>query len=67
MHKTLNQDIWAGPFGSRDIKVVRIAEPTKYQSCDDTFPVMEQNRTEFIMGLDIVDMSAKPVMSVGTD
>jgi hypothetical protein len=67
MHKTLNQDIWAGPFGSRDIKVVRIAEPTKYQSCDDTFPVMEQNGTEFIMGLDIVDMSAKPVMSVGTD
>ena len=67
MHKTLNQDIWAGPFGSRDIRVVRIAEPTKYQSCDDTFPVMEQNGTEFIMGLDIVDMSAKPVMSIGTD
>ena len=67
MNKSLNQDIWAGPFGSRDIKVVRIAEPTKYQSCDDTFPVMEQNGTEFIIGLDIVDMSAKPVMSFGTD
>jgi len=39
----------------------------KYQSCDDTFPVMEQNGTEFIFGLDITDMSAKPVMSVGSD
>jgi hypothetical protein len=28
---------------------------------------MEQNGTEFILGLDIVDMSAKPVMSFGTD
>jgi hypothetical protein len=67
MNKSLNQDIWAGPFGSRDIRVMRIGEPTKYQSCDDTFPVMEQNGTEFILGLDIVDMSAKPVMSFGTD
>jgi len=67
MNKTLNQDIWAGPFGTRDIKVKRITEPMKYQSCDDTFPAMEQNGTEFIFGLDITDMSAKPVMSVGSD
>jgi len=67
LNKSLNQDIWAGPFGTRDIKVKRITEPMKYQSCDDTFPAMEQNGTEFIFGLDITDMSAKPVMSVGTD
>lgn len=67
LNKSLNQDIWVGPFGTRDIKVKRITEPMKYQSCDDTFPAMEQNGTEFIFGLDISDMSAKPVMSVGSD
>jgi len=67
LNKSLNQDIWAGPFGSRDVKVSRITEPVKYQSCDDTMPVMEQSGTEFIFGIDIVDMSAKPVMSIGTD
>lgn len=66
-NKSLNQDIWAGPFSSREIKVKRVTEPTKYKSCDDTMPVMEQNGTEFIFGLDIIDMSAKPVMSTGTD
>jgi hypothetical protein len=66
-NKSLNQDIWAGPFSSREIKVKRVTEPTKYKSCDDTMPVMEQSGTEFIFGLDIMDMSAKPVMSIGTD